>query len=174
MTDGIGFGEIAAAIAGAVATGLFSTIDKILERRRRRESTLVAIASEVQAVCNLVESQGYFEQFREQADRIRAGTWDGTSYVVDIRGNYFGVFEALSADLGLLKPSEVSKIVSFYTYCQSVIDATRPDGPLAEGASQEDSAGNVLGIEGVLMAILVLGREITEFPKRPLPVIEAE
>jgi hypothetical protein len=174
VTDGFGWGEILAAAVGAIAAGVFSVVDRILERRRRREATLVALASEVQAICNLITSQGYFEQFRALADQIRAGAWNGASYVIDIRGNYFKIFDGLSMDLGLLDPAQVSKIVSFYTYCQSAIDSTRPDGPLASEADAEDRASNVIGVEGVFMAILHLGEEIVAFPKRPLPVIEAE
>lgn len=168
----IGATAIVAALSGAVAAGLLKTADQFVERRRRRESTLVALASEVQAIQMLVDSQGYFEEFSKLAGDIRNGSWDGTSYVIDIRGSYFTVYHSLAAEMGLLKPAHVSKIISFYTFCQSVVDATRPDGPFSEDADSEDQAGNILGVEGVLMAIKLLAEEITNFPKAPLPVLE--
>jgi len=165
---------IIAALSGAVAAGLLKAADQFFERRRRRESTLVALVSEVQAIKMLIESQGYFEQFSNLASEIRKGSWDGTSYVVDIRGSYFTVYHSLVAEMGLLKPVHVSQIVSFYTFCQSVIDATRPDGPLSVDADSDDQEGNILGLEGALMAILLLADEITKFPKVPLPVFDGQ
>jgi hypothetical protein len=168
----IGTTAIIAALSGAVAAGFLKTADQFFERRRRRESTLVALASEVQAIKMLVDSQGYFEQFAKLAHDIRNGRWDRTSYVIDIRGSYFTVYHSLAAEMGLLKPNHVSKIVGFYTFCQSAVDATRPDGPLAVDADAEDQKSNILGVEGVLMAVKLSADEITKFPKSLLPVIE--
>lgn len=162
---------IYAALAGAIGAGLLKAIDQYLARRRRRESTLVALASEVLAIRDLIRSQGYFDQYAQLAKNIRNGTWDGTTYVIDIQQNYFSVYEALAAELGLLNPTHVSKIVSFYSYCKSVIDATRPDSPVNSSENSELSS-NIIGVEGVLMAITILADEIVQFPKKPLPVLE--
>lgn len=162
---------IYAALAGAIGAGLLKAIDQFLARKRRRESTLVALASEIQAIRALIISQGYFGQYAQLAKAIREGTWNGTTYVIDIRQNYFSVYEALAAELGLLDPTHVSKIVSFYSYCKSVIDATRPDSPVNSSENTE-LASNIIGVEGVLMAITILADEIVQFPKKPLPVLD--
>lgn len=163
--------EIEAAAIGALLVWVFQIIDKIRDRRRRRQSTLVALASEVQATCNLIKSQGYLDAFHGLANQIRANAWHGAGYVIDIRGNYFQVFQSTAGHLSDLDPHEVAKVVAFYTYCQSAIDSTRPDGPAANTGDLDDKTGNILGVEGVLMAILALGEQIVAFPKQPLPLI---
>jgi hypothetical protein len=168
----VSFGpEIEAAAIGALLVWVFQLFDKIRDRRRRRQSTLVALASEVQAICNLIRSQGYLEAFDRLANQIRAKSWDGTGYVIDIRGNYFQVFQSTAGHLSDLRPEEVAKIVAFYTYCQSAIDSTRPDGPAATSDDLEDKASNIIGVEGVLTAVLALGDQIVGLPKEPLPLL---
>jgi len=131
----------------------------------------VAIASEVQAICNLIKSQGYFENFQQLANQIRAGSWGGQTRVIDIKENYFTVFESNAVNLSDLGVDQVSRIVAFYSYCKSAIDATRPDGPAAKSDNPEDVASNIIGVEGVMMAIITLGELIIAFPKKPLPLI---
>lgn len=157
------------ALLGALATGLIRLIDQVLERRRRRESTLVAIAAEVRTICDLIRHQAYLEAVQEQTALIRAGNWGGEQYVIDIRANYFSVYESLSGELGLLKPHDIARIVSFYSYCKSAIDSTRPDGPMSEGAIAKDVQENLVSLEGILSAILILGDDILKLTKKPLP-----
>jgi hypothetical protein len=165
MTD-----AILAALLGAIAAGLFQTVDRILERRRHRETILVAIAAEVDAICRLIKHQGYVEAIRQAADGIRAGTWDGRVYIIDIRSDYFSVFHALSSHIGSLQACQAATIVKFYSYCKSGIDSTRPDGPFAAGdVGHFDAMSNMLSLERLFQAILELGDQIAQFPKRQLP-----
>jgi hypothetical protein len=160
----IGLSEIFAALLGAIAAGGFQMISERRNRAQRREAVLTAICSEVDAICRLIRHQEYLPGLIEVGDKIRAGTWQGESYVIDIRMNYFSVFEGLSIDLGLLEPRQLCKIVNFYAYCKSVIDSTRPDGPFADAAVTNEHAGNMLAVENLLKAILNLGDEIVQFP----------
>ncbi|WP_156799828.1 hypothetical protein [Novosphingobium resinovorum] len=163
--------EIVAAAIGALLVWIFQLFDKLRDRGRRRQSTLVAVASEVQAICFLIRKQGYLEAFHAQANAIRAGHWDGMSYVIDIRGEYSKVFSSNATHLSDLRPAHVSKIVSFYTFCQSLIDSTRPDGPGANTEDRDEKAQHVIGVEAGLTTILMLGDEIVQFPKIRLPVL---
>ena len=164
--------QIQAAAIGAVIVWCFQLFDKLRDRCRGRQAALVAIASEVQALCHLIRSQRYLEEFHKLANQIRSNSWNSEKYVVDTRGNYFTIYTSNASHISDLHASQVSKIVSFYTYCQSAIDSTRPDGPIATSTDRNDIANNILAVEGVLMAILVLGDEIVKFPKKPLPVLE--
>ena len=163
--------EIFAAAIGALIVWCFQLFDKMRDRSRQRESTLVAIASEVRAICVLIRYQKYLEAFHEQALLIRKGDWNGESYIIDIRGAYFKVYDANAENLCALSPDHVSKIVGFYAFCQSAIDSTRPDGPHANSGNTEEAANNMLGVEGLLRTILALGDEIMQFPAMPLPVM---
>jgi hypothetical protein len=161
--------EIVAAIIGAIAAGLFQLADRILARRRRSQAVLVAIATEVRSILDLIEHRRYLQVVSEAADAIREKARGGHTLIIDIRSNYFSVFESLAAELGLLKPAHIRKIVAFYAFCRSVIDSTRPDGPHVTTLDEEDKANNIIELEGLLIAIVHLGHEIVRFPRQDIP-----
>ena len=158
--------EVFLLILGAMATGLLQTALGFRERNREAESILTAIATEVSSICRLIRIQRYLETFKEIGLQIDAGTWDGNTAVIEVRQNYFAVFEALSAKIGLLKPEEVRLIVHFYAYCRSAIDSTRPDGLMAGGVSAEERISQVQHLEMIFQAILTLGDAIALKPKK--------
>ena len=162
--------NLIAAFLGAIAAGLIQIGLKWWDRVKLVESTKVAICAEVDALCRLIRVQGYLEGFKKLQDNIAKGIWDGRTYVIDIRSNYFSIYENLSHNIGLLRPTEVAKIVAFYSYCRSVIDATRPDGAATNTDDLSHKAENVRGIVLVLEALLFLADEIRKFPKNPLPL----
>ena len=166
--------ELLAALLGAIAAGSLQFIDRLIERRRHSEATLVAIASEVDAICRLIYHQRYEGFVGEAAEAIRQGTWDGRSLIIDVRSDYFAVFHANGGNLGLLQPEHAAKIVNFYAYCKSVIDSTRFDGP----HTQDDVdlaylAENIHSLESLLRSIMALGEEIRRLPRRPLPQLDS-
>lgn len=160
--------EVIAVLIGAIAAGIIQTIISRTDKRNRRDSMLVAIASEVDSLCRLIRHQQYLEAFSEQANHVRTGTWDGQVWFIDIRCNYFSVYEALSSQLGELPPIQVSTIVNFYSYCKAAIDSTRLDGPMATDCRDEDKKSNLLSVEAILHSILQLGDQIVQFPKHGL------
>ncbi|WP_109354326.1 hypothetical protein [Sphingorhabdus sp. EL138] len=176
--EGIGFSEIAAALIGAIAAGGFQTVSAILDRRKKSEAVLTAIASEVDSICRLIQHQRYLEAVGEIAAGVEKGMWNGESYVIDIRSNYFAVFESLADELGHLKPHQTQKIVNFYAYCKSAIDSTRPDGSHALEPKTEEAAMNMVSVAALLQAILNLGNEIIQMPKLDIsagsPALESQ
>lgn len=168
----IGLSELIAAAIGAIATGAFQILTNHLEKRKRAEVVLTAISSEVDAICRIITTQGYQETIGKIASDVQRGMWNGQIYIIDIRSNYFAVFEGLVSDLGLLKPIQACKIVNFYVYCKSVIDSTRPDGPHALDPSTPEAAQNMVQVALLLHSIVNLGNEITQFPK--LPIVHAD
>jgi hypothetical protein len=157
--------EIVAALFGAILAGLFQTLTGIRERKRERKAILTAIASEVDAICRLIRHQGYLEAVSQVASDVPRGMWNGQSYIIDIRSNYFVACEGLVGKIGLLNAYHVSKIVNFYAYCKSAIDSTRPDGPHANATRTEFAAANMVSVAHLLTAILSLGDEIVQLPK---------
>ena len=161
-------------LIGAIATGAFQLGFSVRERSREAETILTAIASEVDAVCRLVRHQQYFEFASQIAGAIRDDTWDGTTLIVDIRENYFSVYEGLASKLGMLQPIQAVKIVNFYAYCKSLIDSTRPDGPNAVSDGNIYASGNMLSVEALLISILHLGDEIIALPSTSLHLAAAQ
>lgn len=157
--------EILAVFIGAILAGLLQTITDIYNRRRESEAVLTAIASEVEAICRLITHQRYLEATGEIAEAVQKGMWNGASYVIDIRENYFTVYEGMVEKLGLVEPDRVTKIVNFYSYCKSAIDSTRPDGPHAHEVGTEEAAANMVSVHHLLVAIVNLGNEIMQMPK---------
>ena len=157
--------EILAAILGALLAGGLQTIIAIVDRRRERETILTAIASEVDSICRLIRHQRYLEYSNLLCEKIRSDSWEGDAFVIDIRSNYFSVYEGLVAKLGNLEPKAAAKIVNFYAYCKSIIDSVRPDGPHSAAPSTLDSAANMISMNLTLRAVLQLGDEIIQLPK---------
>jgi hypothetical protein len=157
--------EVAAAILGALAAGLLQTIVSIRDRRRETESTLVAIASEIDSICRLIRFRQYPQYVSSILEESVAANWPVTTVVIDIRSNYFSVFESLSHNLGRLKPSQAAKIVNFYAYCKSTIDSTLPDGVMADNENKELAIAHLRQVIQLLDKVLRLGDEIVQFPK---------
>ena len=157
--------EVVAALLGALAAGLLQTIIRVLDRRGEAEAVLTAIASEVDSICRLIRHQGYLDATGKIAADISKGMWNGDSYIIDIRENYFTAYEGLIGRVGFLKPASAAKIVNFYAYCKSAIDSTRPDGPHASRTKTEEAAANMVSVYHLLTAILTLGDEIVQMPK---------
>ena len=165
MSGILGWSEIVAAILGAFAAGGLQTVLGIIDRQKKSEAVLTAIASEVDSICRLINHQGYLAAVGKIASDVERGMWNGTSYIIDIRSNYFSVFEGLVGELGHLEPKQCQKIVNFYAYCKSAIDSTRPDGPHSGDPSTEEAAANMVSVATLLQGILNLGDEIVEMPK---------
>ena len=155
-------------VLGAIATGILQIFVGIHDRKREAETILTAIASEVDAICRLIRHRQYAETVSAIALSIKAGTWDGTSVVIDVRENYFSVFEGLAPKLGMLEPNAASKIVNFYAYCKSLIDSFRVDGLAAHQDQNPYAQANILAAEALFVAALALGDEIVGLPKVPL------
>jgi hypothetical protein len=158
-------GSILLILIGAAATGAFQLGFSIRDRAREAETILTAIASEVDSICRLIRHQRYLEHVSAAAEQIRKGTWDGKSLMIDVRENYFPVYEGVAPKIGLLRPADTAKIVNFYAYCKSLIDSFRVDGPAAEREDDPYVAANILSAEALFQAVLNLGAEIVQLPK---------
>ncbi len=84
---------------------------------------------------------------------------------VDLRQNYFVVFDALAPKLGMMTPANAAKVVSFYAYCKAVIDSLPSDGRFITNASPDDIRANLVEVERILTAVLLLGDAIAQSPK---------
>lgn len=152
--------EVLAALLGAVAAGLLTTLVSVFDHRRNARATMVAIASEVDAICRLIDQMEFLPYLRRQVAAIEAGTWDGKGMLIDMRSNYYSVFEALSPQLGKLSPGMAAKVVHFYASCKSIMDMTRPDGRMGGDADPEFVKENLVRAEALFTRILALGEEI--------------
>jgi hypothetical protein len=152
------------ALAGAVSTGLLQSITAIFVRKREKKSMLTAISAEVDSICRLIKHRKYVELI-EQILKNSLGEQNVVHIVIDIRENYFSVYESLTSKIGKLSPEDVVKIVNFYAYCKSLIDSTRPDGPMATSEDADQNAASMHELLLIMKAILKLGEEISMKPK---------
>lgn len=163
--------EVYAALFGVLAGGFIQTFLAYFDRRRETESVLTALAAEVDAICRLLRHRRYLDVTRESLRYIEKGG-EPNYLSAEIRQNYFAVFDALSPKLGMISPDKAAKIVNFYAYCKSVIDSTLPDSELSKGANPDDLKQNLLEVERLLTAVLLLGDEIVQLPKLSLAEIK--
>lgn len=165
MTAGVfnGWEELIAALAGAVAAGVLSLLDRRSERKRKRHATLTAITSEVAAICSLIRENGYHNDLTELASQVHEGRWQDEVQTIDITMNYMFVYESLAGSLGELEASHVEPIVEFYQRARTFIDSTRPNGTLSEGGTPEEREAHVILASQNLNRLIELGSRIVKF-----------
>ena len=166
MSGFSGWEEVSAALAGAVAAGLLSLLDRRTERKRKRHATLSAIISEVAAIISLIREQGYQSDLSELAEQVNAGTWADEVQTIDIRMNYMFVYESLAGNLGELDAKHIEPIVEFYQRARAFIDSTRPDGALSDSGFPDERKSHVLSVNENLQKLLALGDKIIQFVER--------
>ncbi len=166
MNSFSGWEEIAAALAGAAAAGIFSVFDRRRERTRKRHATLSAITSEVSAISSLIREQGYQNDLSQLAAEVVDGTWNDEVQTIDARMNYMFVYESLAVSLGELEAKHIEPIVEFYQRVRAFVDSTRPDGILAEGGTPSERKDHVLAVNANVKKMLDLGDRIVQFVER--------
>jgi hypothetical protein len=164
--------EVIAAILGALLAGGVQTILAYFDRRREDEAVLVAIASEVDALCRLLRHQNYLTDVHGLIEDLEAGRVTEATYVVDIRSDYLAVSHSLASQLGRLRPGNASLIVKFYAYCKTIVDGTRPDGVAAQAREKSDAIDALHSLVQVMSVTLAIGDMIVQLPKRPIVKIE--
>jgi hypothetical protein len=157
-----------AAVLGAIAAGAFKIIGDRNDRKREDESILVALASEVKAICDLLRLQKDDEELERIIDWLKRNPDHSMSYVVDFKSDYFTVYHSLADRLGRLPPPATSAIVRFYSNCKTIIDCTRPEGVAAQLRSNSETLENLELAKALLRQTLSLGDEIVQMPKQPL------
>lgn len=166
--------EVLAAILGALLAGGLQTVLAYLDRRREDEAVLVAIASEVDALCRLLRHQNYLEEVRALVEDLENGRLESAGYVVDIRSDYFSVFHSLASQLGRLKPANASLIVKFYAYCKTIVDGTRPDGVAARERTKPECISALMSLVQLLSVALLIGDSIVQLPRTPIAQVGAK
>ena len=153
--------EIFAALIGALVGGAAQTLLIVIERNRKRNSLLRALASEVGTLCEYLRLLDYAASYRAAETLAMAGK--PTAMIpIDATRNYFTVFEASAADIGMLDGQQAAVLTRFYTLCKIALDTARPEGVFIR------STGNTLGFMASLAErILELGDEIVQFPVKP-------
>jgi len=150
--------EIVAAILGALLGGVLQVVQNYRTEQRHIAAIRVALGCEVDAILRLVNHRGYIGFIDQLIGESAKG--NVSNPVIDIRSNYFHIFESLGENIGKLEPSEVLKIVNFYSYCRAAIDSTRPDGPNHLPEEPMENLAALVQLKDILLKIQELGEEI--------------
>lgn len=158
------------AFFGAVAAGLFQTIQQVVDRKREREAILSALAMEVRSICKLMRLREYLPGAQEILYEMKQNTELVQTVIADIREDYFSVFHALSPKLGLLKPSDGASVVEFYSICKSIKDSCYPDGIMVENQNRELAIANIEQLVVLMREALQVGDQICQISKVSLGI----
>ena len=115
-------------------------------------------------ICYMIKLQYSPAHFREIADRVDAG--EHVHLPLDLKENYFSIFDALASQLGCLKSVEAAKITQFYTICKVTIHTARSDSPY------RGNAKNIRFSADAAEVALQVGEEVMTFPRDALPPIK--
>jgi len=165
VTDGSVWIPLLSAFIGAIAAGLLQTIIAVCDRKKKSEAVLTALSSEVDSICRLIRYRGYLEDVDRELANIESVDISQLQIIIDIRSNYFSVYEGSVHELGFLKPEQSAKITKFYAYCKSFIDTCRPDGPRLSIKNLDEAKLFLQSEKSLLEAILFLGDTIIQMPK---------
>ncbi len=160
--------EVLFALLGAIATGIVQTLLNFRTRQHESETILVALAAEIDSICRLIRVQHYQTFITEVVEHLYLDGAQASTVIVDLKENYFSVYNALGSQIGRLRPLDALKIVRFYAFCKSAIDSTRPDGVMVNNDNLALVRANLELVLQLLDAILRLGDEIVQLPKTPI------
>lgn len=124
-----GWFTVGAAVIGFMAAMLSTVLVEYLRRRHETKTLRASLAAEITGVTEIIRARGYVLGLRAGAEGKVA------TYPVNIPADYFLVYKANIARLGLLEPSEAKRIIRFYHLVESVIQDVIPGGILYEGKS---------------------------------------
>jgi hypothetical protein len=158
-----------AAIIGILLGGGVRAWESDRARKRDAESLLAALVAEVEALVRLMDHRKFvqditacgFEAFKmAQAGR---GHEQADFLTINLRNNYFTIFEASANKIGLLHPYMADRITRFYTYVKAVSENYGSDSPFQQGVTAQQVVEIVESDVQLLQTALTLGRHIATF-----------
>lgn len=122
-----GWFTVGAAIIGFIAAMLSTVLVEYIRRRHETKTLRASLVAEITGVAEIIRSRGYIDGLKEGAHgRL-------INYPVSVPSDYFPVYKANTARLGLLQPHEATLVVHFYHLIESVIQDVIPGGMLSNG-----------------------------------------
>ena len=107
--------------AGGIIAGLLPVF---LQNRRERRGLACSLAGEISAIVESLEKRQYEQSLEQLIQKINT-TNDPGHYTVRLEQNYFVVYEANAAKIGLLPQHAAQEVARFYTFAKSLFeDAT--------------------------------------------------
>lgn len=163
---------------GVLLGGAVRAYEAKQARRADAASLLSALCAEVEAVTRLMNHRHFMvaleECHRVAQQQVEDGKGDEPCnfLIVNLTQNYFSVFNASTARLGLLSKYEADRIVRFYTYLKAVKENYEPSSPFMGGIDANTVVAVTLNDMLLLNTVLTLGRLIASFrPVVPPPSI---
>lgn len=108
--------------------------------RQERKNLAHALAGEISAILDIVDRRQYEKGIREiiQSAQKTGVPW---RYTIVIRSNYFPVFEANAAKIGLLRSDLAKDVAKLYVLCKGIVDDVSPDS--FESKTPQESIGRL-------------------------------
>tara|TARA_R110002049_G_scaffold190570_2_gene359268 strand:+ start:34384 stop:34932 length:549 start_codon:yes stop_codon:yes gene_type:complete len=127
-----GWFTLAAAVIGFIAAMLSTVLVEYLRRKHEKKTLRASLVAEVTGVAEIIRARQYI-------DGLQAGA-EGrlTEFPLNVPNDYFPVYKANTAKLGLLTPQEATLIVRFYNLIESVIQDVIPGGMLSSGQAGQE------------------------------------
>ncbi|MBZ9574430.1 hypothetical protein [Modicisalibacter sp. MOD 31.J] len=128
-----GWFTVGAAVIGFLTAMLPTVLLEYLRRRHETRTLRASLSAEMAGISEIIRARDYVTELRKGAED-RPPTFQ-----VNIPTDYFVVYKANTAKLGLLEPSEAKRIIRFYHLVESVIQDVTPGGILYEGKAKPDA-----------------------------------
>jgi hypothetical protein len=109
------------AILASITTTSFAEWSKT---RNRRRSLALAFAGEMGAILDIIDRRHYLRELEQLVEKNST-----TPYVVQVRQNYFLVYESNMGEIGLLPGGLSEEVARFYIYVKSLVENATPLEP---------------------------------------------
>lgn len=140
-------------------------------RRKEAEALLSALVAEVEALTRLMNHRRFVDSLTETGKAAALQVQNGRGAepaifaVISLKHDYFAVFNASAAKIGILLPYHADRITRFYTYAKAVQENYDPSSPFQTGVTAEAVVGIIENDLFLLHTAMILGNHIATFRK---------
>lgn len=153
------------AIVGGLIASVPAGIGALYRAHSTRKSVKIAILTEIDNIASMIRKRDYLNQLKSvraqlteinnqiastHSDDETAPDTKNHAFVVSVSSDYCKIYKANLDKLGMIKGTQLSKIVNFYSLIESIILDTKPDGILGSRGSVEDYNEVILFLEDAL------------------------
>lgn len=124
------YSALGGAFIGAVSTFIPTTIAARLKDKKDRKSMSLSIYAEIKAVLEIIQARSYIENIKTIVAAMERGDITSNTLQIIIPDEYCAIYKNNSANIGIIEPLLLVKVVKFYHLLDAVIQDVKPGGML--------------------------------------------
>lgn len=124
------YSALGGAFVGAVSTFIPTIIAARLKDKKDSKAMTLAIYAEIKAVLEIMQTRSYIENIQKIVAMMESGVSNSYTLQIIIPDEYCAIYKNNSANIGIINPLLLVKVVKFYHLLDAVIQDVKPGGIL--------------------------------------------